>query len=85
MVNYTDIETPYTRIIEHKHFEFGKQDTTVISREYQANGIWERSILSINDEKNSERYRKYAELAAKPESSLEEGWECINILTCRIR
>ena len=34
MVNYTDAETPYTRIIEHKHFEFGTQPKTVISREY---------------------------------------------------
>ena len=34
VVNYTDAETPYTRIIEHKHFEFGKQEKTVISREY---------------------------------------------------
>ena len=36
MVNYTDLETPYTRIIEHKHFEFGKQPKTVISREYSS-------------------------------------------------
>ena len=36
VVNYTDREVPYTRVIEHKHFEFGKQETTVISREYSS-------------------------------------------------
>lgn len=66
VVNYTDIETPYTRIIEHKHFEFGKQDKTVISKEYPSEwDLVKEAYYPINDEKNSERYRKYAELAAK--------------------
>ncbi len=66
VVNYTDRETPYTRIIEHKHFEFGAQDTTVISREYSAE--WrpgDEPYYPVNDGKNAELYARYAELAAK--------------------
>ena len=69
-VNYTDSETPWTRIIEHKWFEFGKgadgQDLpkTVISREYSSE--WEpgdEPYYPVNDQKNSELYAKYKELA----------------------
>ena len=66
VVNYTDRETPYTRIIEHKHFEFGAQDTTVISREYSAE--WrpgDEPYYPVNDDKNAGLYARYAELAAK--------------------
>lgn len=66
VVNYTDRETPYTRIIEHKHFEFGQQDTTVISKEYSAE--WkpgDEPYYPVNDEKNATLYSKYAELASK--------------------
>ena len=64
VVNYTDREVPYTRIIEHKHFEFGKQPKTVISREYSAE--WKPGIepyYPVNDDKNSALYAKYKELA----------------------
>ena len=65
-MNYTDREVPYTRIIEHKHFEFGKQKTTVISREYSSE--WKPGIepyYPINDEKNNSLFEKYRELADK--------------------
>lgn len=65
VVNYTDREVPYTRIIEHKHFEFGKQEKTVISREYSAE--WQPGIepyYPINDEANNALYEKYKVLAA---------------------
>ncbi|MBQ3600382.1 MAG: UDP-galactopyranose mutase [Lachnospiraceae bacterium] len=65
VVNYTEREVPYTRIIEHKHFEFGKQPKTVISREYPSE--WskgEEPYYPINDEKNSKLYAEYAKLAA---------------------
>lgn len=65
VVNYTDREVPYTRIIEHKHFEFGKQEKTVISREYSAE--WQQGIepyYPINDEANNALYEKYKALAA---------------------
>ena len=66
MVNYTDREVPYTRIIEHKHFEFGKQEKTVISREYSTE--WEKGMepyYPVNDDKNTQLYKKYRELAQK--------------------
>ncbi len=66
VVNYTDSETEYTRIIEHKHFEFGQQDKSVISKEYSKE--WnkeEEPYYPINDEKNSEVYRKYKKLSLK--------------------
>lgn len=64
VVNYTDRETPYTRIIEHKHFEFGTQPKSVITREYPV--TWSEGLepyYPVNDEKNQDLYRKYAELA----------------------
>lgn len=63
VVNFTDAETPYTRIIEHKHFEFGNQPDTVISREYSKE--WEpgdEPYYPVNDEKNSILYNKYKTL-----------------------
>lgn len=68
VVNYTEREVPYTRIIEHKHFEFGSQPGTVITREYPA--FWkegEEPYYPVNDEKNEKLMEKYLELAkAKP-------------------
>ena len=66
VVNYTDAETPYTRIIEHKHFEFGEQPTTIISREYPTQ--WEPGVdpyYPMEDEQNRARYNEYRELAAQ--------------------
>ncbi|MBU7449246.1 UDP-galactopyranose mutase [Lactiplantibacillus pentosus] len=66
VINYTDVETPYTRIIEHKHFEFGKGDKgkTIITREYPAN--WKRGdepYYPVNNTRNNTLYKQYAELA----------------------
>ena len=65
VVNYTDRETPFTRIIEHKHFEYGEQPITIITREYPAE--WQGDMepyYPVNDEMNQALYHKYAELAA---------------------
>ena len=64
VVNYTAREVPYTRVIEHKHFEFGKQPKTVISREYSSE--WKPGVdpyYPVNDEENTALYQKYRELA----------------------
>ena len=66
VVNYTEREIPYTRIIEHKHFEFGKQKKTVISREYPAE--WNpgaEPYYPINDDKNNALYERYCREAEK--------------------
>lgn len=66
VVNYTEREVPYTRIIEHKHFEFGKQPTTIISREYSSE--WKKGdepYYPVNNEKNNNLYQQYKELADK--------------------
>ncbi|MBP3811281.1 MAG: UDP-galactopyranose mutase [Clostridiales bacterium] len=79
-VNYTDRETPWTRIIEHKWFEFGKDDDgndlpkTVISREYSSE--WkpgDEPYYPVNDEKNSALYAKYKELADKEDKVIFGG------------
>jgi UDP-galactopyranose mutase len=64
VVNYTEREIPFTRIIEHKHFEFGTQPTTVISREYSAE--WQPGMepyYPVNDAENAKLYEKYKALA----------------------
>ena len=64
VINYTDDKTPYTRIIEHKHFTFGTQPKTVISKEYSQE--WTRETepyYPINDEHNTALYEKYNALA----------------------
>ncbi|MDO4294985.1 MAG: UDP-galactopyranose mutase [bacterium] len=64
VVNYTEREVPYTRIIEHKHFAFGEQEKTVITREYPVD--WEEGMepyYPVNDEKNQSLYRRYEALA----------------------
>lgn len=66
VVNYTDYEIPYTRIIEHKHFEFGSQPKTVITKEYPFK--WDKNkepFYPINDDKNNILYNKYKTLAEK--------------------
>ena len=79
-VNYTDRETPWTRIIEHKWFEFGKDEDgndlpkTVISREYSS--AWkpgDEPYYPVNDEKNGQLYEKYKELAAAEEKVVFGG------------
>lgn len=59
VVNYTDGEVPYTRVIEHKHFEFGKQEKTVISREYSSGGQLEWSLIIRSTTKNNALYEQY--------------------------
>ncbi|MBP3922943.1 MAG: UDP-galactopyranose mutase [Ruminiclostridium sp.] len=74
VVNYTDGDTPFTRIIEHKHFEYGTQPTTIISREYSAE--WkpgDEPYYPVNDEKNGSLYAKYKELAEKEEGVIFGG------------
>lgn len=64
VVNYTEREVPYTRIIEHKHFEFGKQPDTIISREYPAEWhMGDEPYYPINDERNGKLFEQYRELA----------------------
>ncbi len=64
VINYTDAETPFTRIIEHKHFEFGTQPTTIITKEYPAEWkLGDEPYYPINNDQNSELYERYAELA----------------------
>ena len=79
VVNYTEYEVPYTRIIEHKHFEFGCQSgemnpKTVVTREYPAE--WSKGdepYYPMNDEKNNTLYEKYKALAAKEEKVIFGG------------
>lgn len=74
VINYTEFEIPYTRIIEHKFFEFGQQDCTVISREYPIKwNIGEEPYYPINDKKNNELYRKYSEIAEKEKNIVFGG------------
>lgn len=73
-VNYTDSETPWTRIIEHKWFEFGTQPKTVISREYSSE--WkpgDEPYYPVNDEKNSALYEQYRKLADAQENVIFGG------------
>ena len=74
VVNYTDRETPYTRIIEHKWFEFGAQPKTVISREYSSE--WkpgDKPYYPVNDEKNTQLYTQYKALADKEDNVIFGG------------
>lgn len=66
VVNYTEREIPYTRVIEHKHFEYGIQEKTVITKEYPADWkIGDEPYYPVNDEKNTELFEKYKDLASK--------------------
>lgn len=74
VVNYTEREIPYTRIIEHKHFEFGKGEGTVITREYPA--AWkpgDEPYYPVNDEKNNELFARYRKLAEDEKGVLFGG------------
>lgn len=74
VVNYTDSETPYTRIIEHKHFDFGQQPDTVVTREYPKE--WEpgdEPYYPVNDERNNRLYAQYKALAERQERTLFGG------------
>lgn len=76
VINYTEAEIPYTRVIEHKHFEFGKgdPDKTIITREYPAD--WKRGnepYYPINNGRNNELYQKYAGLAKKQDKVIFGG------------
>lgn len=71
MINYTDAETPYTRVIEHKHFEFGKgdPDKTIITREYPAD--WHKGdepYYPVNNDRNNDLYAQYKEMADKEDA-----------------
>ena len=73
-VNYTDRETPWTRIIEHKWFEFGTQPKTVISREYSSE--WKKGdepYYPVNDERNGALYQQYKALADREEKVIFGG------------
>ncbi len=74
VVNYTEREVPFTRIIEHKHFTFGSQPDTVITREYPKE--WKRGdepYYPVNDEKNAALYKKYEALAGAEKNVLFGG------------
>jgi UDP-galactopyranose mutase len=73
-VNYTDRETPWTRIIEHKWFEFGTQPKTVISREYSSEWkLGDEPYYPVNDEKNGKRYAEYKALAEQEKNIVFGG------------
>jgi UDP-galactopyranose mutase len=60
IVNYTEENIPYTRVMEHKHFEFGKQSHTVVTKEYpQAWDASKEKFYPVNDDENNELYQKY--------------------------
>ena len=74
VVNYTEYEVPYTRIIEHKHFEYGTQEKTVITREYPA--TWKKGdepYYPMNDEKNNDLHNKYKALADQEKNVIFGG------------
>lgn len=74
VVNYTEAHIPYTRIIEHKHFEFGKQPKTVITKEYPCE--WTSGMEAyypINDDKNTEMFKRYRTLASEEKDVIFGG------------
>lgn len=74
VVNYTDVEPAYTRVIEHKHFTFGKQKDTVVTREYSA--TWHKGEIPyypVNNDENNALFAKYEELAKKEKGVLFGG------------
>ncbi len=74
VVNYTERDVPYTRIIEHKHFEFGTQSKTIITREYPQDFSEDNeAYYPINDNKNQEIYQKYKALADAKSSVIFGG------------
>ena len=74
VVNYTEYEIPYTRIIEHKHFEYGMQEKTIITREYPDTWkLGKEAYYPINNDKNNELYEKYKELSEKDDKVIFGG------------
>ena len=74
VVNYTAREVPYTRIIEHKHFEFGQQEKTVISREYSSEWkVGMEPYYPVNNDTNNALFEEYKKLAAKEERVIFGG------------
>lgn len=74
VINYNDIEYDYTRIIEHKHFEFGKQSKTVITEEYpQEWDISKEAFYPINDKKNQTLFEEYKKLSLKEKNVIFGG------------
>jgi len=74
VVNYTEYEIPYTRIIEHKHFEYGTQEKTVITKEYPDKWVQGKEpYYPINNDRNNEIYEKYKELAEKENNVIFGG------------
>lgn len=74
VINYTEAQIPYTRIIEHKHFENSESDKTIITREYPK--TWtkgEEAYYPVNDDKNSQLYAKYKDLADKEDKIIFGG------------
>ena len=74
VMNFTEREVPYTRSIEHKHFEFGKQPVTYVTKEYPVD--WkpgEEAYYPVNNERNQNLYAQYAELAKKEEKVIFGG------------
>ena len=74
VVNYTAADVPYTRVIEHKHFEFGTQPTTIISKEYSSE--WQPGVepyYPVNNDKNNAVYEKYAERASEEKNVIFGG------------
>lgn len=74
VINYTEREVPYTRVIEHKHFEFGQGQGTIVTKEYPAD--WkpgDEPYYPVNDERNNELFAKYNELADKEKNVLFGG------------
>ena len=74
VVNYTEAEIPYTRCIEHKHFEFGRQPDTVITYEYSRK--WDKGAAPyypINNDRNNDVFARYAQLAAKEKNVIFGG------------
>lgn len=74
VVNYTDAETPYTRIIEHKHFEFGTQPKTIITKEHSI--TWKKGdepYYPVNNDKNNHLYKEYRKLAEKQDNVIFGG------------
>ena len=77
VVNYTDREIPYTRIIEHKHFEFGTQPKTIISREYSAEWkLGDEPYYPVNNSRNNELYDKYRMLTKEEDKVIFGGRLC---------
>ena len=74
VMNFTAREIPYTRIIEHKHFEFGTQPITYVTKEYPADWhLGEEAYYPVNDDKNQKLYQKYLELAKQEDNVIFGG------------